>query len=368
MMKIFKLVEKYLGWLLVVIPTAAISVYSIVLAEDEFASRASVIVKENQRSAGPAIPGVAAALFDYGNRTSIEDGYLLQDFLLGEGFTLELFEELDLGAHFSSSGFPVLQRFTSAPSLGDIHDLVIDRLNVSLSTETSLLSISFRSFDPVISKQVVDWAIEQSETRINDLSERIRLSKMSLALEELDSAEEELKAANQALLDFQIRSGWLSPDSEVGSTFNQVAELRAQLVSKNLEKEQLLLTMTPESPRVGAVETEIEAIRNQLQILQSSMINSDAQSDVALSAEYNRYSLELEFARTKYGAATAALQQAQLEASQKQKFLLVVSPTVISDSPVAPTPIASILTTLVVMFLVFLVVRLVIATVRDHTV
>jgi hypothetical protein len=50
------------------------------------------------------------------------------------------------------------------------------------------------------------------------------------------------------------------------------------------------------------------------------------------------------------------------------KFLLLISPVEAASRPVAPNPIEATLTTLIVALLIFLVARLVILTIRDHTV
>ena len=204
--KLLKTLGNNLLFVCVGLPTLTVGVYTTYLANDELAASATAIVKENQGSNGPAMPGIASALFNYGNQTSLEDAYLLQSFLQSENFIMQMNESLQLQLHFSAAGFPWVQRLSATADADDVYAYLLDRLSIRLSVDSSILTLQFRSFDPEFSKQVLAYVVEQAEAKINDLAQRMTDSHMSLARRELERAEAELKAANQALLAFQTKN------------------------------------------------------------------------------------------------------------------------------------------------------------------
>ena len=365
--KLLKTLGNNLLFVCVGLPTLTVGVYTTFLANDELAASATAIVKENQGSNGPAMPGIASAMFNYGNQTSLEDAYLLQSFLQSENFILQMNESLQLQQHFSAAGFPWVQRLSATADADDVYAYLLDRLSIQLSVDSSILTLQFRSFDPEFSTQVLAYVVEQAEAKINDLAQRMTDAHMSLARRELGRAERELKAANQALLTFQTKNAWLN-ESEVVAEFSQIETLRGRLLDSQIERQTLLRSMRPESSRIQTLDTGIEAMKAALAELHSALLTNDADSSIALANDFSTLSLELEFAQSKYAAATAAFQQAQLDAAQQHKFLLLISPVEAESRPVAPNPVQSTLTTLIVALLIFLVARLVILTIRDHTV
>lgn len=367
-MKILTKIEKHLFALLVVLPSFVVSVYVIFLADHEYDSAAAVIIKENNRSGGPMMPGIAGVFFDHGNRTSIEDGYLIREFLKSDSFLVDFGDSLGLVKHFTAGGFPYIQRMSDDVSDAEMIKYLRSRLSVAISKDSAILNIAFRAFDPKVAKLAVDYIIEKSEERINRISDRMVESRLSLSSEELMKAEKELRAAKDALLRFQVQSGWLNPDSEISSHFQQIVNLRSRFLDLVLERERLLVELRSDSPQVINLDSQIGVIRTQLSSLEVRLIGESSESDIQLSSVYSNLSLDLEFAQSKYRAATAALQQAQMEAGKQAKFLLVVSPSYANEKSSYPKPLRSLLTAFVVSMLMYLLVRLIVATIKDHTV
>ena len=349
------------------LPTLIVGVYTTILATDEIAASATAIVKENNDSAGPEIPGFASTIFNYGSSTSLEDAYLLESYLKSESFILKMNQKLELDKHFSNSGFFLFQRLSTRSDADTLYSYIIDRLTIQLSIDSSIITIKFRSFDPTYSKKVLNYIVQEAEAKINDLSQRMSDSYMSLAWRQLERSEAELRVANQALLEFQTKNGWLN-ESEITTEFTQIETLRGRLIESQVERQTLLQSMRPETPRVQNLNTKIEAMEMSLTGLQSKLLKDESGSSISLANDYSRLSLELEFSQNKYAASTSAFEQAQKEASQQHKFLLLISPVVAESVLAAPKPLESTMTTFIVSILAYLVIRLIILTIRDHTV
>ena len=367
---LIKTLRKNTLLLFVGLPTLLVAIYTSILATDEMAASANAIVKQENESKSPEMPGVpgmTAAAFNFGTSTSMEDAYLLESYLKSESFILQMNDALELDKHFSSAGFFFIQRLSPRAGKDTVYSYLVDRLSVQLSVDSSIINLKFRSFDAAYSQKVLNYIVKRAENKINDLSRRMSESRMSVAWKQLERAEKELRAANEAILAFQNENGWLN-EWEVGAEFALIESLRSRLLDSQVERQTLLLSMRPDAPLIQNLEVKISATQAALAELQETLLKDDSNSSVSLANDYSRLNLELEFSQNKYAAATSAYEQTQKEASQQNKFLLLISPVTGESARAAPKPLEASLTTFVVSLLAFLVLRLIILTIRDHTV
>ena len=354
--------------LVVVLPLTLVSIFQLFLAEDEFEVTTSVIVKENQQSAGPSLPGFAGALFDYGSNTSAEDAYVLKEYMESTTFIDLLEKKFDLSGHYSSKGFPLFQRLSANADVAKLRSYLGNRMVIHISADTAIITVAVRSFDSSFSKQVLDYAIELAEQRINMMSSVISESKMALARGEFEKAEKQFREAKTRLLEFQTTQGFVDSSSEIGTRFSRLDKIRSLIISRTLELETARQNVSQDSFRIIGLEDEVRVLKEQLEILESSLVGDLDNSSLQIADDFNQIKLDVEFELNKYTASLAAFQQAQLEVSQQQKFLLIAAPSMVLDEVAYPDPVVSILTTLIVCGLLALLCKLVVSSVMDHTV
>ena len=351
----------------VCIPTLVVGAYTTILATDEIAASATAIIRNSNDSTTPAMSSFASAAFKNISSTSLEDAYLLESYLKSENFILKMNDELGLDKHFSNAGFFLFQRLNTYSDAATLYKYLLDRLSIELSIDSSIITLKFRSFDPTYSVRVLNYIIKEAEAKINDLSRRMNESHMSVAWRYLERSQREYRAANQTLLDFQIKNGWVD-GYDVTKNFIQIETLRSRLIESQLERQNLLQSMHLEAPEIKSLDTQIEAMGISMEELQEKLLKNESGNSISLANDFSRLSLELESSRKKYAASSSTFEQIQKEASQQHKFLLLISPVLSESALAAPKPIESTLTTFVVSLLAFLVIRLIILTIRDHTV
>jgi len=351
----------------VCIPTLVVGAYTTILATDEIAASATAIIRNSNDSTTPAMSSFASAAFKNISSTSLKDAYLLESYLKSENFILKMNDELGLDKHFSNAGFFLFQRLNTYSDAATLYKYLLDRLSIELSIDSSIITLKFRSFDPTYSVRVLNYIIKEAEAKINDLSRRMNESHMSVAWRYLERSQREYRAANQTLLDFQIKNGWVDR-YDVTKNFIQIETLRSRLIESQLERQNLLQSMHLEAPEIKSLDTQIEAMGISMEELQEKLLKNESGNSISLANDFSRLSLELESSRKKYAASSSTFEQIQKEASQQHKFLLLISPVLSESALAAPKPIESTLTTFVVSLLAFLVIRLIILTIRDHTV
>ena len=155
-MKFVESIESNLFKVCFVLPLVVAAIVNYAVLQDEYEAPASIVIKESGDGPASFTPGAAAALFDFGNNTSLEDSYLVREYLLSNSFSLGLSNNDKIIEHFSSSGAPFLQRLNTGASESELIEYLRDRISVQISTETSIITIAFRSFSP---EPVSKWCV-----------------------------------------------------------------------------------------------------------------------------------------------------------------------------------------------------------------
>ena len=143
-----------------------------------------------------------------------------------------------------------------------------------------------------------------------------------------------------------------------------VRALSQQLISTEADLAQLS-KLSPSNPQIAALESRADSLRGSI-ASEAAKVTSAHGSFSARSPDFERLTLESAFADKQLGVALAELETARSQAQQKQLYLeRVVQPNV-PDKAMEPRRIRSIFTILVLGLISWGVVRLLIASVREH--
>ncbi len=360
--------EKRSFSLAVLLPTGIVLLYSLFLAKPQYEAISQAIIKENSSQSGAAIPGLSLGFLDTGNRVSTEDGYILMDYMQSQDFLMRAEQALHLREHFSDPWLDFWNRLEPQATTRDFLDHFVDTIDITMSPSSAILTFKSRAFEPEKAMKINQFILQESERAINDLNQRIDEEQTRFANQELEKAKEKLIEANIELKEFQLRNGMVSPESETTSLFARISGLEARLVEKKAELKHVSQYMQEDAFQVQALRQEIDAISRQLKEEDAIMVSADdQQSMVQVLHLYERLKLQHEFALTAYTAAFAAKEKTQIEAARQGKFLLVITPPELPDESVYPRPFLDTLTTFAVCLLLFAILRLTVATIRDHT-
>jgi len=86
----------------------------------------------------------------------------------------------------------------------------------------------------------------------------------------------------------------------------------------------------------------------------------------SLNIEFQSLLTQAAFAEDVYKASVAAFEQARLDASRKLKTIVVLEPPTLPDRAIYPRRLYNFATVLVLCGILLAIVRLVIATIREH--
>ena len=162
-------------------------------------------------------------------------------------------------------------------------------------------------------------------------------------------------------------------------TQNGVFDLKVQaegkigLISK-LQDELILLqtqldqvrAITPDNPQISGLMARERSLKKEIEKQTQAMLSDEDGSMTKQAAEYQRVYLENELAEKQLAAAITALESAKADATRQQLYLEVISAPIEPDYPLLPRRIYSILATLFIGLMVYGVLVLLLAGVKEH--
>jgi capsular polysaccharide transport system permease protein len=211
---------------------------------------------------------------------------------------------------------------------------------------------------------VASGLLDASEQLVNQMNSRIQADALKVALDEVERNQQRLVAAQIAITKFRNQELMIDP----AQSSVVVSDLIARL-SDNLAQTQTQISETsrasPSNPGLPVLRQRADALSAQI-AQERTRISSASEGLARKLSEYERLSLEREFAKQALTVSESALESARAEARRQQLYLeRVVQPSV-PDFATMPSSGRSILTIFGINVIALLVGWLILAGLREH--
>ena len=362
---VLALTPRRLKLVLIVVPLVLTAVYLFFFSADRYVSESIVAVRQANQDGG-SVPGIALLLGAV-NPPSREDTLYLRQYIQ----SLELLNRLDarlkLREHYQAEKRDVLFRLPADSDQESFLDYYRNRVEVYFDDVATLLTVRVQGFDPVYAQQLNKAILEESERFVNNFSQRMAREQMSFAQVELDRSWKRLQDEKGKVLAFQTKNKLLDPALQAQASSSLTADLQANLARQEAELRAAQSYLNDDSYPIKALRSQIEATRSQLDVerLRATAGNSNQRLN-ALTADFQELMAQASFAQDAYKLALAALENARIDATRKVKSLVVIEPPSKPETARYPRRIYNLITLLIVSTLLYGIVRLVLATVREH--
>jgi capsular polysaccharide transport system permease protein len=308
---------------MVLLPLVVAAWYLYARAADEYASVVAFSVRREDQSSALEIFGGLSAL---SGSSSSSDTDVLYEFLQSQKLVEDLDAQLDLRALWSrpQEGDPV---FAFDPS-GAIEDLVKywnRMVQVNYDSSSGLIEVQVLAFSAEDATRIAQGLFDQSTRMVNDLSMIAREDAISYARDDLAAAEERLRAAREAVTVFRNKNQIIDPTMDLQSQAGLLGTLQGQLAETLIELDLMRETASSSDPRLTQLERRVEVIKNRIAAERNKLgIGVADASDTVYAdivAEYERLSVDREFAEKSYVSALAVFDAAKAEARRKSRYL-----------------------------------------------
>jgi capsular polysaccharide transport system permease protein len=347
----------------VIVPFIASCCYFGGIASDRYVSESKVIVKQSDSSSSSSFE---IPLLGAGTSADMKDTQLVREFILSLDMLHYLDRTIGLRDHYQSENADFLSRLWKTDSQETFLNFYRDHLIVEYIDLSGVLSIRAQAFTPEYAQKIVEAVLEHSEEYINQISHRLAKEQVDFVRSELDRASTHLRQSKQHIRTFQEQYQLFSPEEESGAKLRVVNELEAELTRQRAALNNLRSYMNDSAADVMALNAKINSLEYQLTIERKKLVGNANNNFSDVNSQYAELLLDMEFATDLYKTSLLSLEQARIEAYRKLKHLVVVDSPSLAEEAEFPKRVHNIISIFVVLLLLHGVLRIILATIREH--
>lgn len=350
--------------LLVVLPTVLSAIYLFAIASDQFITEARFVVRSAQKQ---GISGLGALLQGSGMAGIKDEAFPVIDFIKSRDALKEVEEKVGFRDMVSRQGADFLARFPrfyTGESFEELYEHYQNIVTVVHDPTTGITTLKVRVFEPSDSLRLAEALLHASEQLINRMNERSLNDAVSLASKEVAKAEERSSAAQRALTAYRISVGLVDMTSTAKTYVELVGGMQRELLASRAQLAQTL-SSSPNNPGIQSLRERVAAIEQQIAAERSKLLGSDG-SVIGTFAQFERLTLESEFAAKALVLAHTMLENSRVEALRKQVYLERVVEPNLSDLSRYPRRWFATLAILGTAFLAYAILWLLLVNAREH--
>ena len=323
--------------LLVLAPIAVAAWYLWARAADQYVSELGFTVRREESSSAAEILGGLSNFSSSGS----SDADVLYEFIQSQEIVQQIDTATDLRTLYSQhhAQDPVF----SFNAEGSIEDLVAywrRMVQISYNPGSGLLELHVFAFTPQDARNIAQKILDNSSDVINEISAIAREDAMRYARADLETAKAELRDAREALTRFRTRTRIVDPSADLQGQMGLLTTLQQQLAAAIIDLDILNATTSQNDPRIKQVQLRIDVIRKRIEEERSKFGSGGAgvgdQDYPTLVAEFERLTVEREFAEQAYTAALSTFGSARAEAERQSRYLAAYVRPTLAESPGYP--------------------------------
>lgn len=353
-----------LFWLFVVLPTIVLAIYYGFIASDVYTSESKFVIRSpNQRS----VSGIGMVLQNIGFNASSDDSYLVRDYLSSRDAVQNLKAKLDIQTKYSAKSVDVVSRFGTIkePTFENFYEYFNKKIKVVYDPASSISSLQIEAYTAKDAQNINEELLKMSEEVINRINNNAKNDILVASEKEVQEAQEVSAKAAEALAKYRVKNDVFNPEGQSAIVLQEISKLQDALIQTETQLTQAR-EITPENPQIKAMETRIKSLKKSIAD-KSKLVTGP--SDISFSnrsVEYQRLQLEKELADKQLASAMATYEQSKNDFNKKQLYLERLAMPSLPDEATKPKRFKNTLSGFVFGLLIWGVVRLFVAGVREH--
>jgi len=356
------------GVVVLILSWAVAAAYWFGIASDRYRSEAKFVVQRTGSDAGSGLS--ISSLLGGAGLAAANDALMLKEYIASADLYDRLDETLSLRRHYSDRQWDPLSRLWSDAPREAFYRYLDRKIVVAYDDVSAVLSVSAEAYTPEMARKIVEEIVTLSENFINGVGYRLAKEQVDFASLQLTETRQGLERATQEILAFQNRHGVFSPEVNTKSVSEIIAKMEAELAAARAKLTSLKTYLSDNAQEVVAARARVGALEKQIRRENQKLVGRGDVSDDdklnALIAKYEKLKMEAEFRADTYGSALTAFETARIEAGHKLKHLVLIASPPLPEEPAYPRKFYNIATFVALSTLLFWIVRLGIATVKDH--
>ena len=350
--------------LVVVGPVLASIIYFGFLAADIYISESRFVVRAPEKRSAT---GLGAILQTAGFSNASEEVSAAQSYAVSRDALRAINKDGAFEKAYSSPDVSFVDRFNPLGIWGSFEELYRyfqGKVSLQNDSATSITTLTVKAYTPEDARRFNEQLLQLSEATVNRLNVRGRQDLIRFAQAEVENTKAKAQAAAIALAAYRNRSGVVDPDKQAEVQMQMISNLQNQLIAAKTELAQLQ-RYAPENPRLPVIRTQIATIQGEMG-RETGKITGGRSSLAGNAVQFQRLTLENEFAAKQLAASLTSLEEAQNEARRKQAYVERIVQPNLPDAPMEPRRFRGILATIILSLLAYGILRMLLAGVREH--
>ncbi|MGO4440797.1 hypothetical protein [Rhizobium sp. RAF56] len=351
--------------ILVALPTILGALYFAFIASPQYMSefRFSVRAADGASATMPLAAEAAVAM---------SNSYIVSDYALSRDAITEVDKAVDLRKLYRRDGIDFLSRLSEDPSVEQLTKYWARRASTNYDLATGINTVQVTAFTPKDAYDIATALESLSEKLVNDISEKARQSQMAFSKTELDRAEMRLRDVRAQQTELRAGQKTLDARREADEKIQLTAKMRGNLAELKAEYASLSSYMSPSSPKLSLLKTQIAAAQQQIDQLQAQIgsaeepENGGTLDDAQLVAKYDQLQADTDIAMKLYQSTLTAYEAARMQASNNQIYLATYVHPGMPETAAYPHGAIDTILVFVAAVAMWIVSTLVYFSIRDH--
>ncbi|WFU10125.1 capsule biosynthesis protein [Rhizobium sp. CB3090] len=356
--------------LIVILPFLASSIYYVFIASDQYVAEARFAVRalsgtsSDDKGDGSGGSDGAAGLLNM--RSASQDAYVVTSFIHSTEILKRIGEKLDYRSMFARQDADFLSRFRSSQSDEEFLNYWENHVSAYIDVSSGIITLKVRTFTPDDSVKLSNAIIQESESLINELSQRARNDIVQSMQADVEKSGKAYNDTLAALNQFQHQSGLLSPETQAKDS----SALLTGLLAQKLEFETRLFVMKQShaegSPTYQQLTLALQSLDAQIDKKKAELTGPENASLAKALLEYSKLDTNRMIAEKLYEASQKNYDAVLAEALRKTLYLAVFVKPALPDEAEFPHRITTPLIILLGLAVLWTTLSLIWASVEDH--
>jgi capsular polysaccharide transport system permease protein len=364
---ILTLIKKPLLLITVLLPTLFAIVYYGFIASNMYTSESRFVVRSPQRQQSSSVLGsiLSGSIF----ARSQDEAYAVHNYILSRNALIELDKSLNLRESFASKGNDILTRFPtpfSDDSFEALYRYYQSHIDIVYDNTSGITTLRTTSHSPELSKLMNNQLLAISEHLVNDINERARSDLLQYASSELQQAQLRAKEASVAVAAFRGQRSVFDPEKQASLQIQQLSKLQDDLLATKTQLAQIK-SLSPDNPQIPVLQGRSNLLQTEINNETSRVMGRGDASLAGKTADFERLSFDKVFADRQLASALLALESARNEGLRKSLYLETIVSAIAPDQASEPKKLRMILLILAFGLLLYAVLSLIVAGIREHS-
>lgn len=364
----------------VALPGAVAFTYFALVASYQYLSEAKIAVRSNIETQFPiqatsstsssdksSVPQQQSGSIFTRQRPASQEAYIVADYIRSRTIIEDIGGKKAVMDIFARSGADWFSRLSRSAPLEDVHTYWKGQVTATIDTLSSVITVQVRAFSPAEAKELAELVMNRSERLVNELSERSRRDALTRAEGEVDTARARLRKAQDQVTAFRNRTSIVDPKASATSIGELIVQLTREKLKLENDRAAMVGIIASDSPTQRVLNAQIEAMNKQIVNLQEQL-TSETQRDTMSGqiANYEDVQLEALFAEKLYSIAQSAYEKARIDQERQQLYVVTIVRPTLAEQSFYPRVLADTGLLMFACFVLWGMIALVIASVRDH--